>query len=155
MPHIKLTQNQYTIVDDKDYEKAFKFKWCYNNGYAMRNESRKIGKKTILLHRFLMNPPSNMSVDHINGNRLDNRRQNLRICSHRENLYNQSGNKSKKSKSIYKGVFWDTGRNKWLAMIGFQGRSINLGRFVQERHAAMAYDIWAKELFGEYAKLNF
>lgn len=91
------------------------------------------------------------TVDHINHNRLDNRRANLRICSMRENLRNRRGKKS--SKTHYKGVHPQQGR--YRAQICYQGKQYSLGMFATAEEAAKVYDGKARELFGEYAFLNF
>ena len=113
-----------------------------------------------LFHRLLMeihhpelrdNP--NLQVDHINGNRLDNRKENLRLVTPQQNNMNRKPLKNSTSK--YKGVFWDKNRNKWLVLIMIGDKSRYLGRYQDEREAALAYDKAAKKLFGEYAYLNF
>ena len=113
-----------------------------------------------LFHRLLMeihhpelrdNP--NLQVDHINGNRLDNRKENLRLVTPQQNNMNRKPLKNSTSK--YKGVFWDKNRNKWLVLIMIGDKSRYLGRYQDEREAALAYDKAAKKLFGEYAHLNF
>lgn len=92
-------------------------------------------------------------VDHINRDPSDNRLCNLRACSHRENLYNQSS--AKGSTSQYLGVRWDKGRGNWCAAISVAGRGHFLGRYGREDEAARAYDAAARRHFGQFANLNF
>lgn len=161
---IRLTKGMKTIVDEKDYDFLNQWKWYFalprrnKTGYAQRIEwikdskGKNTGKcKGIRLHRLLMNPPMGMQVDHINGNSLDNRRSNLRICTVAENIVNRSHPKN--NKSGYKGVHQDyTG--KWEASIGYDHKRFYLGLFVDKKDAARAYNKRAKKLFGKYAKLN-
>lgn len=95
-----------------------------------------------------MNPPEGLVVDHINGNKLDNRRSNLRICTQSQNLNGRNTNKG------YIGVSWDKFRGKWKANIGKDYQKIFLGRFDTAEEAARVYDEKAVELFGEFARLN-
>lgn len=105
-----------------------------------------------LLHRLIMNAKDNEYVDHINFNKLDNRKCNLRICSKAENTQYQQI--STRNTSGYKGVSWDKENNKWYAQIKTNGKHFNLGRFDNKHEAAKAYNIAAIHMFGEFAKLN-
>ena len=102
------------------------------------------------MHREILNSPRGSQVDHINGNGLDNRRQNLRICSFKQNHLNSRP----KNGGRFKGVFITPAGN-WTAKIGFNGRLIHLGTFNKIEIAALEYDKAAKILFGEFARLNF
>ena len=105
------------------------------------------------LHRLLMDPPKGMVIDHINHNGLDNRRENLRICTRAENSRNRG--KQKNNTSGYKGVCWYKRDKKWRAQIKKDSKKIHIGYFDIIEDAARAYDAKAKELFGEFAHLNF
>ena len=94
-----------------------------------------------------------LQVDHINGNRLDNRKENLRLATPQQNQMNRKSHRNSTSK--YKGVSWDKSRNKWRALIMIDNKYKHIGRYQDEREAALAYDKAARELFGEYAHLNF
>jgi len=130
------------IIDKDDFNLIKDFYWSATDGYACNSSKG-------LLHRYLMNPPKKMQIDHINHNILDNRRSNLRICTQTENLYNQ--NKYKNNRSGYKGV--SKHGKKWRAYINKDGKRQNIGIFSTPELAHAAYCKAAKELHGEYAKL--
>jgi hypothetical protein len=137
------------FVDDDDFERVSMHNWYfYGNGYLVTS----IKGRNIRLHRFIMNAPMGMDVDHINGDSLNNSKTNLRICTHQENQMNQTPRKCGTSK--YKGVHWGTRDKKWISKIMIDGNTINLGYFNNEIEAALAYNVKAQELFGEYARLN-
>lgn len=147
-----------TVVDDQDYWNAFRYRWglsktdncCYAHTRITVNGKR----KTLLLHRVLLGiDDKNVVVDHIDGNGLNNQRSNLRICTQQQNIYNSRKSCSNKY-SKYKGVHL-TKYLTWHAEIRKDGKSINLGTYETEIDAAKAYDKKAKELFGEFAHLNF
>ena len=104
------------------------------------------------MHRLIMQAIDGQYVDHINGDGLDNRRENLRICTHAQNMQNQMPVRLGTSK--YKGVSWDKVAKKWAAHINLDGKPKKLGRFVAEEDAAKAYDSAAIEHYGEYARPN-
>ena len=153
---IPLTQGYVAIVDDEDFEYINQWKWWYNNShYACRNIT--IGKKkqaVILMHRLILDAPKGLQVDHIDGNGLNNQRSNLRLATNQENQMNRRPH-GKTSK--YKGVCFYRFHKKisWLAQIKIGKAHMNLGYHSTEEEAAKAYDAKAKELFGEYAYLNF
>jgi hypothetical protein len=139
-------------VDDADYEHAKRFTWYVNDGYATTN-MRINGKiRTVRLHRWLMDAPKDVVVDHIDGDPLNNQRSNLRLVSHLENSFNR-GKTSKATHSRYKGVSRD--RKRWCAYINRDGRREWLGNFATEEAAAQAYDQAARRLHGDMARLNF
>ena len=112
------------------------------------------GKKVESLHRFLLDPPSDMHVDHINGNSLDNRLSNLRICTHAENMRNRKMHKN--NKCGMKGIYLDHSpgcANKYRAQIRVDGKKINLGRFSSKEDAYSAYKLAARKYHGEFARI--
>lgn len=163
MKEIPLTRGYVALVDDEDYERVSAHKWCAAvqrradgtfRVYAVRNDVRINGKQQkIRLHRFILTAPCGMVVDHINGNTLDNRRANMRICSHAENGCNRRAQGG--GKSYFKGVVWNKQRGKWEAQVWSKGRRVYAGLFTCEEDAARAYDAKATRLFGEFAKTNF
>ncbi len=146
MKSIKLTQNKVALIDDEDFERVNKYKWYFKNpGYAC-NES--VG----LLHRFIMSTPKNMEVDHINHNKLDNTKQNLRNCSVQENHYNTTIHKT--NKTGFKGVSYHKRTRKFESRIRVNKIKIHLGLFKDKILAAIAYNNAAIKYHGQYAKLN-
>lgn len=151
MKTIKMTRGFEAIVDDEDFEFLNQLKWHANPiGKRMYAQSgcwdKKFKKKyNIRMHRFLLKPKSNEQVDHINGNGLDNRRCNLRILSRVQNL-RAFNIKRKLCSSIYRGVFWHKGHQRWLASICFNSKAIYVGVFKSENEAALAWNKKALEL---------
>ena len=157
MKRIPLTQGEFAIVDDEDYEIIKRFKWsvnkCSHTSYVQTGIRKDKGKYTTLtMHRFLLNPPDGLHVDHRNGNGLDNRRSNIRLCTSRQNAQNRH---LTRGRSQYKGVYWSKPNKKWVAQIGFSGKLKDLGSFANEDSAAKSYDVAAKKKFGDFARLNF
>ena len=151
MKKIKLSNvNKYTIIDDDMYEYLKDYNWYMQTcGYACAR--KKIDGEWIawLMHRAIMNTPKGMCTDHINHNKLDNRKSNLRICTHTENSRNNS---TTRGRSKYKGVYYSHG--KWCAQIVVNGKKIRPKRFDSEKDAAEAYNKMAIELFGQFAHIN-
>ena len=135
---IPLTQGKVALVDDEDYERVSHFKWHAHRDqraalWYARRTWRRPQRGSILLHRLLLNAPRDKQVDHINGDGLDNRRCNLRLCSHAENMRNS------RSRSGLKGATFDKRRNKWYARICVNRRQIFLGFFDSEEEAHASY----------------
>ena len=155
MKRIELTQDKFALVDDSDYLYLNQFNWSFaTRGAAQRRFFNAQEKKhTIMyMHREIMSAPKGVHVDHINGNSLDNRRNNLRLCSNAENSRNRK--KSRGKYSQYKGVTLVHGKY-WASQITFNYKNYSLGYFPDEISAAIAYDQAALKYFKEYAKLNF
>jgi tetratricopeptide (TPR) repeat protein len=149
--YIPVTGGLVAIVDAADYEWLSRYTWRAaggKEGYACTS----IGRKNVLMHRLIVQPPPEKVVDHINGNHWDNRRGNLRECRQEENLRNT---RSHRGTSRFKGVYWYTKIGKWAAMICLNKKRMHIGYFDDEVAAARAYDRKARELFGEFACLNF
>lgn len=155
MREIKLNNN---LIDDEDYELIKNYSWQVwisnkSNTLYAKTTIYKPRKKTISLHCLIMNVINpKIKVDHINGNGLDNRKSNLRLCTHQENCCNRT--KSKKCLSKFKGVSYYRQLNKWSAYIRNNYKLQYLGIYKNEIDAAKAYNEKAIELFGEFAKLN-
>ena len=142
------------LVDEVDYEHLTKFKWDLQRIYAVRHIRLTNGKWSRLkMHREILNAPKGVEIDHINGNGLDNRRENLRFCNRAQNTQNQRGRSNTTSK--YKGVYWKKDVERWAAQIRKSGKQKHLGYFVDEKDAAQRYDQEARIVFGEFAWLNF
>lgn len=146
--------NKFCFIDGEDKEKILKINWHINpvrRSFYVRASPR-YGR--CYLHRFLMMAPQNRVVDHINGNTLDNRKLNLRVCRQGENSLNA---RKKRSHKRYKGIYKTNRRQKqkWWAQIYANGISHFLGYHRTACEAAKAYDSAALLLHGEFSKLNF
>lgn len=151
---ISLTQGKFAIVNAEDYEWLMQWKWNFHKGYANRTIRKGHGNNktySLRMHMILLDMPKGMWCDHINGNRLDNRRGNLRICTPAQNCRNR---KSFGKTSNYLGVSLEKSRNKWNSSICYNNKRIRIGRFPNELDAALAYNEAAKKYFGEFARLN-
>jgi hypothetical protein len=154
MKEIALTRGYVALVDDEDYAWLSQSRWaCLKIGYA----SAKIDGKQCYMHRIITGAQPGQYVDHIDGNKLNNQRTNLRLCTCRQNHWNKPKQTTHKQwkgqRSIYKGV--ERIPNKWRARIKANGERIHIGVFDSEIEAAKAYDRMATKHFGEFAYLNF
>lgn len=151
---IKLNHGYYAILDKKDYIKLKKYTWFIRNNKNTIYVER-WGKKEqphIHMHREIMNPKYNEQVDHINGNGLDNRRCNLRICSQSQNQANSKIRKD--NTSGYKGITFHKATNKWQAQIQINKERKHLGVFSDIKEAKKTYDEALIKYFGIFAKTN-
>jgi hypothetical protein len=153
---IELTQGYTATVDDDDYKALSYFKWYALRGakgvYAARRNVRGQNPRIILMHRFLLDAPTGLEVDHIDNDTLNNTRSNLRLATKSQNgastrRFDSEGNvKDSRGVGFYRG--------KWTASIKVNGRSIYLGRFSSEEEAKKTYDEAALKHFGAFARLN-
>ncbi|SRR5258705_5905378 len=138
MKKIQLTQGKFALVDDTDFEWLNQWKWYLSHGYAVRHLPRMIQKnrKVTYMHRIINNTSEGMETDHINQNKLDNRRENLRTVTKYQNSLNRSLNKN--STSGIKGVSWHKTNKKWMVYVYQKGRQIRLGFFSNINKAILA-----------------
>jgi hypothetical protein len=146
------------LIDAEDWPRISEFKWSVSSdGDGRMYVSTRIGKKKIYLHRMLLDAPDGQRVDHRNGDPLDNRKANLRLATHQQNMFNRRKAKTygnKPTTSSFKGVSWDNSCGRYKAQIMKDRVNHNLGRFRDQRSAAMAYARAAQEMFGEFAYTN-
>lgn len=146
----------FAIVDDKDFERVRRFNWYVNQmestSYAYRFLPSDEGgnQKTQSLHRFIMNEPAGMEIDHRNLNGLDCRKDNLRIATSSQNKMNQRTRRD--NSSGRKGVSWQASRKKWAAYIQIDQKRIPLGRFETFDAALIARESAEREHYGEFAR---
>lgn len=155
MKEIPLTKGKVALVDDEDYERVAKYRWCAvlkKNGkwYAYSSSRRGGVNRKILLHRFILSAAPDIQVDHKNSDGLNCQRGNIRFATDAQNRYNKVGY----GISGLKGVAREKG-GRWRATITRNHRIYRLGSFRSGVEAAQAYDAKARELFGEFAWLNF
>ncbi len=142
----------FAIIDASNFEIISSFKWYCAAGYAISYEKTGSPRKKISMHRMVLNCGPGQLCDHINGNRLDNRLENIRLCSPAENARNrkiQSNNKSG-----FKGIYWESAEKVFRAEICHGNKKYRLGRFKRRVDAARAYNEAAKRFHGEFAKVN-
>jgi hypothetical protein len=139
------------IIDDEDGDRVLAHSWWVSSSPEIDGHvicfSTKIGKKIIKLHRFLMGDPPGLVVDHRNGDRLNNRKSNLRACTVKQN--NMNAPMSKRNTSGYRGVTFSKRTKKWRAMISLDGIKKHLGYFDRPDAAAAAYEEAAELYYGD------
>jgi len=163
MREIKLTQDKVALVDDEDFDRVSALTWSAHLEnkeyyYAVHSINCEGKKKQIRMHRFILNVSNpKIYVDHVNGDTLDNRKENLRLASNSENSRNLT--RQRTNISGYRGVFKAPDSYKtrpWKAGIKYNNKNKHLGYFATPEEAARVFDKAAKELFGEFCgKLNF
>lgn len=140
------------LLDPEDEHLRSTYPYLDGSGYAIRTVEIEGKRTTESLHRVLAKAKKTQHVDHINGVRLDNRKENLRLCTKAENCRNKS--KQRNNKSGYKGVSWNSARKLWNARININYAQFDLGYFKTAEEAALEYNEAALFLHGKFAKLN-
>lgn len=149
--YFKITKGMTCKIDPEDFDKVKNHSWCAVKGKKTFYAQSRISKNELcFIHNIIMDAKI---IDHINGDGLDNRKSNLRKCTITQN--NRNRGPSKRGTSSYKGVCWSTAKNKWRANIMINKKQTHLGYFETEKEAAKSYDEKAKEIYKEYAWLNF
>lgn len=141
---IPLTKGKWAIIDKSDFEVVSKFTWSCSMGYAIT------GDRMVRMHRKIFIASEDIEVDHRNGNKLDNRRENLRSATHQQNGMNRGPQSN--NKSGVKGVCWDRFKMKWRAQIGVMGKNVFIGSYDNKFEAAEAYKNAAMKFHGEFAR---
>lgn len=143
----------YALVDNRDYKLVAKWKWTAREKrgkhYIQRSYWSGKQKSTMYLHRLIMDAAKGTQVDHINRNPLDNRRRNLRLCTHAQNQWNVGARKN--NLTGFKGVSWYKRQKKFLAQIKYNNKLVFIGLFDTVEDAANAYKKAAVKLHGEFA----
>jgi hypothetical protein len=152
--HLNIGRNHIAIVDLDMLSKLTPYKWHFHKAKKGRTAGyvyTRIDGKEVKMHQFILGKKEKLEIDHKNGNGLDNRKRNLRHCSHGVNVQNSKGRGS----SRFKGVSKHHENNKWQVRITYKKQLYFLGVFDDQYDAAREYDKKAKELYGENAYLNF
>lgn len=153
---LPLSNGDHALVDAWLLPHLMLFRWhLLKTGYPCINRSRRgrVGKATVTLHSLLQGrAPKGHHIDHRNRDRADARQENLRVVSHAISALNKD---KRPGTSVFRGVYWDKAHGKWCARASWKKRGVFLGRFADEREAARAYDKKNRELYGEFACLNF
>jgi len=153
---LRLTNGQFTLVDADMFEFLKTKTWrVHSNGYIATGEYNPETQKAKIkyLHRLVNQTPEGMHTDHIDGNKRNNTRANLRSCTRTQNMMNQR-TQTRNKYSKYKGVSWCKQHRCWVAGVKMNRKRTNLGLFKTEVDAAKAYNLKALEFFGSFAKLN-
>lgn len=156
MKQLLLSRNLFAVVDDEDFDWLSQWKWSAlattvpGRFYAVRTTSKAEGGKPrmVLMHRLIADAPKGRVVDHRDCDGLNNRRQNIRVCSQAQNMLNRAANRTPKS-SRFKGVSRHT-NGKWSVWF----REKYVGQFVTEDEAASNYDATAQAYDAEFALTN-
>ena len=153
---VPLSRGLVAIIDGADADRVLAHKWSAGwtgtRWYARRSIGTNGDYHHLYLHRFILDAPPGVRVDHENGDGLDCRRENLRFATVTQNAGN-CGPRAR-SRSGYRGVGWSAKEGKWIAQIQFQGNKIRIGCFTDSVDAAREYNMWARILFGEFAHIN-
>lgn len=156
MKKIKLTQNKYALVDNKDYVDLSKHKWQAEKSgktfYAVRTIRTPKGRTCLQMHRYIINAPKGMLTDHIDGNGLNNQKKNLRLATASDNARNRG--KQKNNTSGFKGVSYCKRDNVWRAQIRVFYKDIILGAFKEKELAYKAYIKACKKYHKNFANYN-
>jgi hypothetical protein len=152
MKKIALTQGKFAKVDDFNYEVLNKFKWYAKKSGKMFYAYRNLKGKSVLMHAFIVGTPKGKDTDHIDGDGLNNQENNLRICTHSQNVINRG--KYKNNTSGFKGVFWDKKEKKWKVEIRVNKEKKYIGRFLKKEDGYMAYCEACIKYHGEFSNLK-
>lgn len=160
MKYIILSNNQRVKISDDQFLELSQYNWRLNKkGYVVRNSNRYEGKRRIIfMHRMILPVFNKLLVDHIDGNKLNCQKENLRLVNFQESSYNRPKPRTWRCNLVaskYKGISWNKKLKKWMVAISSNHQRFYLGCVVSEVKAAKLYDEKAKELFGKFARLNF
>lgn len=146
---VLLGNDQFAIVDDEDFELVSQYQWRAHKGG--NSEHHVYAVTRLRMHRLVMQAPPGMIVDHINGDTLDNRKSNLRLCT---TAQNQQNTRSRTGSSRYKGVSFNAKKKRWRGAFMANGQNYYVGCFATEEEAARAVDKKRKEVCGDFSTTN-
>lgn len=154
---VPLSNGGFALVDAADYLLVSQYNWNRSgkrrkDGTFLWYARTTFQQQRFSMHRFIAGAQVGQLVDHRDGDGLNNRRDNLRLCTTQQNMMNQG---KTHGSSRFKGVAWHRASGKWMGVIRHNRKNIYLGLHLTEESAARAYDAKAAELFGEFARLNF
>lgn len=152
MKEIQLTQGKVALVDDEDYNFLCVYSWHAHKGRETYYATTNINKKTVKMHRLLLNAKDDDFIDHKDHNELNNQRNNIRICTRSQNK--QNALKRKAGSSAYKEVNWHKHEKRWVAQVSVNKVRLHLGYYDSEDLAALMYNFGAIKYFGKFACLN-
>lgn len=156
---LSLVNGGHALISVSDWELASQHPWrSVRTSQGKRRSKVYImadDVQTLYLHRLIMNPRIGQTVDHIDGDPFDNRREKLRIATRQENARNRHPSTFARGTSKYRGVSWEKRKRKWLAAIYVNGRQIYLGIHATAEEAARAYDAASLEHYGRFGTRNF
>ena len=144
MKKIPLTKGKFALVDDEDFEILNQWKWYFDGRYAKRIQNR----SSVYIHRLVFNILNGGEIDHKNGNKLDNRKRNLRSCTRSQNIFNSPERKDNTSGK--KGVNWSKELNKWVSRIRVKKKGIYLGVFSRKEDAILVRKLAEKKWYNDY-----
>ena len=154
MMQINLINSPLSVqVDDADYPALSVHPWALARKRDKQYAVARINGRGVYLHRLIMGAPMLRVVDHIDGDGLNNRRSNLRICTRSQNMGNSRAHRDRSGE--FKGVYYERDSGRYVAQICCRHRRTKIGRFATPLDAARAYDTAARAAFGEFAKTNF
>lgn len=160
--HHRQDTGQRALVSDRDHDRVSEWFWTLKNGIYPTAQIYCDGRwQKVVLHRFVLNATAQQLVDHIDRNPLNCQRDNLRFCTKAQNSWNRLKARNPRFKSAFKGVQWkptnnkDYSKGRWMARITRNNRNFHIGYFDTEHQAAMAYDLHAVHLHGQFALTNF
>jgi hypothetical protein len=153
---VPLGDGRFTIIDAADRDLVAGFRWRALDTADRHYAHTWHNQLHLYMHRLVVGAGAEMTVDHVNGDGLDNRRLNLRLATRSQNSANAGPNRRQAGKSSrYKGVSWNKSRSRWVAFINHHGKGHHVGQSLDEDEAARMYDVAAEAVWGEFARLNF
>lgn len=152
MKKIQLSKGRHAIVDDDDYQELSKHKWYFDGRRYAKRDTWVNGKKgkSLFMHRVVAETPPNLFTDHINMNTLDNRKNNLRICTKSQNMHNRGPQSN--NTSGYKNIYWAKDKQKWTVEIKLEGKKYHIGRWSSLNEAIKYRDMAHRGLVGDFSR---